>query len=401
MLYKNKVLLVAVIVLAIALSTFSFAAGVGANIFFNIGHPRIVTSTDAGSFQKLSEIWGILNHDYVDRDSLDLTNQVDGAARGMLASLNDPFTSYLDAEHYALESENLHGKFEGIGANVGMDAEGRVVIISPMPDSPAEKAGIKAGDIVVKVDGQAVDGLSLNELVLKIRGPRNTMVTLEVIHRGDTVPVIIEIIRGEIKLTSVSFKMIDDTAYIKINSFSDNTNDELLPYLKKALENDARDMIIDLRFNPGGLLDTVVAVTSNFLTDGDIVLHTVDSEKHKTTTRVRKDGILKNIPLAVLINEFSASGSEVMSGSLQDNKRAVLIGTETFGKGSVNITRPLSDGSAVIITVARWLTPSGRQIATDKIQPDIKVTLPDGHDVTSDDIQLQKTLEYLEQKTSS
>lgn len=379
------------VVLIIVLSAFSFIAGIGVAPFLGKVNLHRNTAENPIEFQKLTEIWGILKQDFIDKETLNMKSQIEGAIKGMLSTLNDPFTTYLDSEHYKLEMDFLSGKFEGIGAHVGLE-DSKIVIIAPMPGSPAEKSGIRPGDIILKINDQLIDGLNLNEVVSRIRGPKDTVVKLEVLHKGDTVPVEMEIIRAEIELKTVSSEMMGDIAVVKISYFSENTNENLKTEIQKALDHEARAMIIDLRFNPGGLLNAVVAVAGNFMKKGDTLLHTVDSQKNKVTTAVQEDGILKDMPLAVLINEFSASGSEVMAGAMQDNQRGVLIGTDSFGKSAVNIIRPLSDGSALVVTTARWLTPNGRQIGKDKIQPDIEVK-PSGD--PKKDGQLQAALDYL------
>ncbi len=389
---KRSRLFTFVVSLLLVLTAFSFLAGVhSATLVGRVG-PQANSAEAQAEFQKLVEIWGVLKQHYADRDSLNVKTQSEGAIKGMLATLNDPFTRYLDAEHYRLEMDDLHGKFEGIGAHVGLE-DGRVIILAPMPGSPAERAGIKPGDTIVKVDGQPVEGLSLNEVVLRVRGPRDTTVKLEILHRGDSRSVEIEVVRAEIALSTVFSQMMDNIAYVRIAYFAENTADELTPEIKRILDGAPKGMILDLRSNPGGLLDVVVAVTSNFLHEGDTIVHTVDSEKRTASTAAKEEGLLKDMPLVVLINEFSASGSEVMAGALQDNKRAVLVGTETFGKSAVNVIISLSDGSAVVVTTAHWLTPGGRQIGKDKIRPDIEVRPLEGE--TTEDVQLQRAVDYL------
>lgn len=381
--------------LVLVVGAFSFAAGLTAAPFFSeIGLPgggaQVTTN-----FGKVEEIYSILKQDFVDKDTLDARTLSEAAIKGMVASLNDPFTNYLDADHYKMETEFLSGKFEGIGANVGVQ-DSKIVIISPIPGSPAEKAGIRPGDTVLKVNGQSIEGMSISETVTLIRGPRDTAVKLEILHKGETAPVEIEIVRAQIDVKSVFSEMNGDIAVVKISYFGESTAQELRTEIPKVLANHPRGLVIDLRSNPGGLLDAVVDIASNFLNKGDIILHTVDSEKKKVTTSNREEGQLRDMPLAVLLNEFSASGSEVLSGALQDNKRATFFGTDSFGKGAVNIIRPLSDGSALVVTTARWLTPDGRQIGKDKIHPDFEIK-PQAD--SKEDVQLQAAIDYLKNHT--
>lgn len=385
------------VLLVLIVGAFSFAAGITAAPFFGDVSFPVGAGQVTSDFGKVEEIYGILKQDFVDKDTLDSGTLSEAAIKGMVASLNDPFTNYLDANHYKMETEFLSGKFEGIGANVGLQ-DSKIVIISPIPGSPAEKAGIKPGDTILKVNGQSIEGMSINQTVTLIRGPRDTAVKLEILHRGDATPVEIEIVRAQIDVKSVFSEIEGDIAVVKISYFGENTAQELRTEIPKVLANNPRGLVIDLRSNPGGLLDAVVDIASNFLKKGDIILHTVDSEKKKVTTADREDGQLRDMPLAVLINEFSASGSEVLSGALQDNKRATFFGTDSFGKGAVNIIRPLSDGSALVVTTARWLTPDGRQIGKDKIRPDFEIKpQPD----SKEDVQLQTAIDYLKSNPSA
>ncbi|MBI4330524.1 MAG: S41 family peptidase [Chloroflexi bacterium] len=389
---NTKSLFLLALILVFFLSAFSFFAGVGAAPFLSGGGGLQVNSGEiAAEFDKLPEIYAILKQDYVDKDTLTLKTLSEAAIKGMLSTLNDPFTNYLDASHYRAEMEFLSGKFEGIGAHVGLE-DSKIVIISPMPGSPAEKSGIRAGDTILKINGESTAGLTLNETVTRIRGPKGTPVRLEVLHRGDAAPVELEVVRAEIEVKTVSSEMKEGIGILRISYFAEQTAEGFREEVQKLLAENPKGIVLDLRFNPGGLLDTVVRVSTPFLKQGDVVLHTVDSEKNKVTTTAQEDGILKDMPLAVLINEFSASGSEVMSGALQDNKRAVLFGTESFGKSAVNIIRPLSDGSALVVTTARWLTPEGRQIGKDKIRPDVEIKPAERPD---DDVQLRAALDYL------
>lgn len=392
---KPRPLFIMGIGLILVLLVFSFLAGVhSAELVGRIG-PNASSGETPDDFLKLAEIWGVLKQYYVDKDILNPKAQSEGAIKGMLATLDDPFTRYMDAEHYRLEMDDLQGKFEGIGAHVGLE-DGRIVILAPMPGSPAENAGVKPGDIIVKVDGLTIEGLSLNEVVLRVRGPRDTTVKLEILRRGESQSIEIEIVRAEIALSTVFSRMLDDIAYLRIAYFADNTDDDILPEIQRILDKSPTGVILDLRSNPGGLLEVVVSVANNFLDEGDVIVHTVDSEKRTVSSTAKYDGLLRDTPLVVLINEFSASGSEVLAGALQDNNRAVLVGIDTFGKSAVNVIIPLSDGSAVVVTTAHWLTPGGHQIGKDKIRPDIEVRPLEGDE--TEDVQLQRALDYLKGK---
>jgi carboxyl-terminal processing protease len=319
----------------------------------------------------VGQAWDIVFQDYVDKDSLDAEALAEGAVKGMVEALDDPYTAYLDPVAYELSQEGLQGKFEGIGAFVATEDD-KIVIIAPVAGSPADEAGIRAGDVILEVDGRPTAEMSLTEVVLAVQGPKGTKVTLSILHQGETEPVLIEIVRAEIEVPSVRFEMMDDTAYIDITNFSERTAGELAPVMEEVKQQ-ASGIILDLRSNPGGLLDSVVGVASFFLNEG-VVLDVVDNEGKHFSYSV-EPGLATDLPMVVLVDEYSASGSEVLAGALQDYGRAVIAGQKTFGKGSANTLYELEDGSALYITYARWLTPDGRLIEGEGIQPDYVLDL--------------------------
>lgn len=335
----------------------------------------------------IEQAWNIIFNDYVDRIKLNPDELSQNAIRNMIETINDPYSAYIDPESYKLERAGLEGKYEGIGAHVTMKDE-KITIIAPIKDSPAEKAGIRAGDVVLGVDGKSTAGMSITEVILLIRGPEGTPVTVLVQHEGETEPVEITIVRARIEVSSVIFEMRETIAYIQITEFSERTNDELIQVLEKFSQNKPAGIIMDLRNNPGGLLDVVIDVVSHFITDG-VVVKVVDNRGNETILEVNKqETTITDIPMVILVNQYSASGSELTSGALQDYKRATIAGSTTFGKGSVNILRPLDDGSAIYITTARWLTPDGRLIEGKGIEPDYKLEL-EGEDA------IQWAIDYL------
>jgi carboxyl-terminal processing protease len=321
----------------------------------------------------IAEAWDVIVNDYVGKDGLDTNTLSQAAIKGMVEALDDPYSAYLDAETYQLSLSDLAGKFEGIGAYVAVKDE-QIMIIAPIPDSPAAKAGIKAGDIILGIDDKPASEMSLAEAVLYIRGPKGTSVRLLILHQGETEPEEIEIVRAEIELSSVYFEMRGDIAYINIAYFSERTNEELSPVLQSITQEAATGIILDLRSNPGGLLQTVVDVASRFLKEG-VVVDVVDNQGQHTASTVKPKGTTTDLPLVVLVDSYSASGSEVLAGALQDYARAIIAGTKTYGKGSVNILHQLEDGSGLYITTARWLTPNGRPIEGEGIDPDYELDL--------------------------
>ena len=321
----------------------------------------------------IEQVWNVIFSEYVDKDNLDPKVIRRGAIEGMLEALDDPYSSYLDTESYQLGLSRLEGEFDGIGAVITIMDE-QLTIIAPIADSPADKAGIRGGDIILEINGQPTAEMSLAEAVLRIRGPRETPVSLLILHQDDPEPEEIEIIRATVELSSVNFEMKGTIAYINISQFSERTDEELSPVLKSLSEEGAEGIILDLRHNPGGLLQAVVEVASYFLEEGTVVKVVTDQEEI-STLQVKSGKPTTALPIIVLVDNYSASGSEVLAGALQDHDRAVIAGTKTFGKGSVNILHQLDDGSGLYITTARWLTPDGRLIEGEGIEPDIELEL--------------------------
>ena len=346
-------------------------------------------------FERVEEVWQLLEQQHINRSDLDSDKISEAAIRGILESLDDPYASFLDAEQFSMESQDVHGSFEGIGAHVGILDE-KITIIAPMPDSPAEKAGIRSGDIILGINGDSTADTTLLEAVSKIRGEKGTTVDLLILHANETAPVTITVRRGVIQIDSVTFQLMpNDIGYIHISNFTESTKSEVERSLREFEEETTSGaLILDLRNNPGGLLNSVVDVTSLFIDDG-LVLYEIDGSGARKDWPVRNNRRKQDYPMVVLINQFSASASEVLCGALMDHERATIIGTKSFGKGSVNILRSLSDGSGIYFTVAHWFTPKGTLIEGSGIEPDVVVDIsPD----TLNDIQIEKALEILNQK---
>lgn len=337
----------------------------------------------------VDEAWSVIFHDYVDKSKLDPTALSQATVKAMLQTLNDPHTEYIDPETYQLAMSSLHGTFQGIGAQVGTKDK-QIIIIAPVPGSPAEKAGIQAGDAILEINGKPTSDMSLEQVVLSIRGPKGTTASLLVFHQGEPKPVKIDVVRADINLATVEFSMKGEFAYIQISSFSERTNDELTPVINDLTNKAAKGIILDLRSNPGGILQVVAEVASHFLKEG-VVVKVIDNEGKETTSSLVSGETVTDLPMVVLVNNYSASGSEVLSGALQDYGRATIAGTTTFGKGSVNILRQLSDGSGIYITTARWYTPKGRLIEGKGLDPDIVLNL------TGDDA-IRWAIDYLHTK---
>ena len=342
------------------------------------------------------EVWELLASEHVDRADFDTEEFTEAAIRGLIAALNDPHTNYVRPAAFGIENADIQGRFEGIGAHVSMNQDGRLVVVAPIADSPAEKAGIRPGDIIHEVDGESIEGLSLIEAVSKIRGQRGTIVRLLVQHIGESERVIIEVERGVIPLESVLVRTQPGAriAHIRLTNFYDNTADRLSETISELVDGGAEGILLDVRDNPGGLLSSVIDVTSLFLDDG-LILYEVDGKGDRRDWEVRRrDRLAESIPMVVLANQFSASASEILVGALQDHDRATIIGATTFGKGSVNILRQLDNGGGLFLTFARWYTPDGRVIDQRGLDPDIEII--DRDEREADIMQLEKAIETLE-----
>ena len=340
-------------------------------------------------FGRIFEVWKLLQEEHLFRDSMDPDSLSQAAVEGMLESLDDPYASFLTASEYAIETEDYHGSFEGIGANVGI-RDGDITIIAPLPDSPAERAGIRAGDVIREVDGEDTEGWSLLEAVSRIRGPKGEPVILGIERPEESVTL--TIVRDQVELRSVELDLLPgDIAHMTISTFSETTAGEVGEALSSL--GDARGLIVDVRNNPGGLLQSVVDVLSHFI-DGGLILYQVDGEGNHQEWEASAGTSLGETPLVVLINEGSASASEVLAGALRDRQEVPLVGETTFGKGSVNTLRGLNDGTGVYFTIARWHTPEGVLLEGEGITPDVEVVQDEDSD---DDLQIEAAVEVLEE----
>lgn len=334
-------------------------------------------------FRELWEVWRTLQQDYVDLKALDPKTFARGAISGGLKALDDPYTAYIPVDHYQLQLDELDGSFEGIGAVVNQRDQ-RIVIVAPLRNSPAERAGIRAGDALLAIDSVPTEGMSSSDAASRIRGKSGTTVTLRV-STGSALPRDVAIERAVIIVPTVTVNRLEGGAvHISLASFGRRTDDDLRRTLAGLDLDETTGIVLDLRNNPGGLLDTAVAVASQFLEDG-LVLYEVDRDGAESSQPVRPPGSATNEPLVVLVNRGSASASEVVAGALQARGRAVLVGEKTFGKGSVNVLRRLSSGAGLYVTTARWLTPDRRPIEGIGLQPEVVVQDDEG---TSEDEQL-------------
>lgn len=371
---KLKFLLIAAVALLVITASFVSGCIIGFN---NVPGPN---------YGLINQAWNAIFQNYVDPTKLDQATQSQGAVKGILDSINDPYSAFFDPAEYQLFQTDLESNFQGIGAQVALDDNNQPVIVAPLENSPAAQAGIKSGDIILAVDGQSTVGMSLTEVVLKVRGPAGTTVTLTILHSGDTVSVDITVTRAQINQSTVSSQMKGSLIYIRITDFGQNTNDELNTILENTDLN-TTGIILDLRSSPGGLVTAVVDVASHFIKDG-VILTLVDNKGNKTSEPVNPNGMYTDLPMVVLVDQYSASSAEVLTGALSDYKRATIAGVKTFGKGSYDTNIPLQDGSDIYLTIGRWLTPNGQLIEGKGIEPDYVLT------VTGDD-EIQWAINYL------
>ncbi len=323
------------------------------------------------------EAWALLNKEHIDRASFEPGAFEESAIKGLIDSVEDTHTAYVDPLVLQIEQTDLSGQFEGIGAHVRRREDGMIQIISPIEGGPAEAAGILAGDIILAVDGESIEGLELLEAVSKIRGPKGSIVSLTVKHIGQLETTIIEVSRDVIALPSVLLRSDpgDEITHIRITEFKGDTPMRLSEILNAELEAGSKGLILDLRSNPGGYLQQVFDITNMFLDDGIILLE--ERQNENVTWRASGGGLATNLPMVVLVNKYSASGSEILMGAFQDNDRATVIGEQTFGKGTVNVFRKLSNGGGLYMSVGRWYTPNKRPIEGEGLTPDILVTSRD------------------------
>ncbi|OGC07342.1 hypothetical protein A2526_02630 [candidate division WOR-1 bacterium RIFOXYD2_FULL_36_8] len=345
------------------------------------------------------QVLSVIKTQYVEKD-VDNTKLVYGAIRGMLTSLDDPYSRFLEPTAYSEMRMRMKGSYSGIGIYIGMK-EHQLIVISPIAGTPAEEKGLKPKDLIVKIDDKPTKDMALEEAVSLIRGKKGTRVKLSVMRKGFDEPKDFVIKRSEILIKSVEFKMMqDDIAYIKLNTFEkQGAPAEFKKAINSVKKDNAKGLILDLRGNGGGLLENAIEIGSMFIRSGAIV-QTVDRNGMNEIQYSTGDVIWVN-PIVVLIDESSASASEILAGALQDNKIATIVGTNSFGKASVQSVRMLQDNSAILLTIAKYLTPSGKDITKKGIIPDVEIKLPTEEaklkllEETGSDLQLDKAVKVL------
>lgn len=411
------------ILLFVAIGIFLFGVGYQAGVYntskgkvdranYSILNAEKPSNSSAKNvdFSLFWDTWSRVEQKFIDQKKLDPQKMYYGAIKGMVASLDDPYTFFLTPDENKKSKDELGGKFEGIGAQLGLK-DNRIVIIAPIKDSPAERAGIKAGDFVIKVDGKPTKGWTLTEAVSKIRGDKGTKVVL--ILERDGKETEFPVVRDQIHINSIDTEYISSSkctsncaqiAHVKVNQFGENTNtewDETVDEIaQKWNAKQIQAMVLDLRDNPGGYLDSSVYLASEFLPSNILVVKQESTTKgdENKEYRVFRQGKLLDIPLVVLINKGSASASEILSGALRDHKRAKLVGEKSFGKGSVQEVLDLKEGAGLHVTVAKWILPNGDWINGKGIEPQTKVEnkIDEANTLTNqNDMQLETAIQQV------
>ncbi|MEI8061023.1 MAG: S41 family peptidase [Candidatus Berkelbacteria bacterium] len=388
---KNNKKIAKIVLPIVALILFFYAGyGFGARHNSNYLPPSYIKNSSVGQpssvdFSLFWQTWSRLRDLY--NGSSDPQAMVYGAISGMAASLGDPYTVFLKPSDNDALTSDLSGQFEGIGAELIMN-NNQVTVIAPLASSPAEKAGIKARDVILEVNGSSVENMSLDEVISKIRGKAGTEVKLKIVHSGSDQPLEIIVTRQNIKISSVTYNMISVSgkkiAVIKISQFGDDTVSLADKYANQLKGDGVSGIILDLRNNPGGYLDSSISVASLLLPKDKVVVSEVDKNNSKTDYKADGNSLLLDYPLVVLVNGGSASAAEILTGAVKDNNRGEIIGEKTFGKGCVQQIEPLSGGAALKVTIANWLTPNGSQINKIGITPDIVVAAPTDSSSTAD-----------------
>lgn len=355
------------------------------------------TTADFGTFW---EAWDVINNNYLRNPSTTDQGKVQGAIKGLVDSLGDPYSEFFSPQVNQQFQQNITGNFGGIGAQLGMDPQGNLVVIAPLKGTPAERAGLKPEDEIVAIDATSTQGMSVDDAVSVIRGVEGTKVTLSILRTGWTKPQDFTIVRENIQVPNVEFEMKGQVAHITLAEFTQDSNALFYQALVKALAANAKGIVLDLRDDPGGYLEVAVNLAGYFLKPGTPIVKEVGRTVPEQDYAATGDGALADFPMVILINGGSASAAEILAGALHDDRGIKLVGEKSFGKGTVQELESLSDGSAIKLTVAHWVLPSGRILDHDGIKPDYEVSITDDDIKNKRDPQLDKAVEVLNAEIS-
>lgn len=362
---------------------------VGNLINKDIGQPKNI------DFSTFWTVWNLLHSRYVDNDELDTQNLIYGAIDGLVKAVGDPYTVFLKPKESEEFNQQISGSFSGIGIEIGL-RDNILTVIAPIKNTPAARAGLLAGDKILKIDDKMTEGMKLDEAVSLIRGPKGTRVKLTIFREKAKETKDVAITRDVIKIPTVDWKLLDENvAYLEILTFNKNVDLEFKKAAQEIIESEADKIILDLRNDPGGLLDSAINIAGYFLDADKIVTIEKFGDGRENQFRTQPNGQLKNYPVIVLINKGSASASEILAGALKDNRGVLIVGENSFGKGSVQEMAELPQKASLKITIAKWLTPSGRSIDENGIKPDVEIQRTE-EDIKADkDPQLDKARELI------
>lgn len=361
----------------------------------NVGVPSS-TGVSAADFSAFWEAWQLINDDYLNNPSTTNQEKVYGAINGLVDSLNDPYSEFFNPQDNQQFQQDITGDFGGIGAELGADTNGNIVIVAPLKGTPAEQAGLKPKDWIVGINGTSTDGMTVDQAVDLIRGPEGTKVTLSILRAGWSAPKDFTIMRAIIQVPNVDFEMLPGgIAHITLNEFTQDADTAFYQSLVKALSDNTTGIVLDLRDDPGGYLEVAVDIAGYFLKPGTLIVKEVGRAVPEQDFTAQGNGALANFPMVVLVNGGSASAAEILAGALRDDRAIPLVGEKTFGKGTVQELEPLPDGSAIKLTVAHWVLPSGRILDHDGLEPDYNVTST-ASTTSGEDPQLVKAVQVLQ-----
>ena len=385
-----------IVALAIFVSGYISANSIRTTLL-SVSPSEQVLEETSPDFEVFWEAWNRLQDSYYEGPQ-NVHDLVRGATRGMVASVGDPHTVYVDPDIARLDRERLEGSFDGIGVTVELDANGHLRIIRPLPGTPAERSGLRSGDVVISVNGIETRGRNLTDIIKQVRGPRGTSVLLTISRVGRAETIQLSVVRDQIIVPSVIPGIVKGYGYIRLTNFGDRTAEDLYNTLQDFRGENVRGVILDLRNNPGGFMESAIYVASEFVPRNTILVRERTRNEEERLFKSSKAPTLPDLPVAVLINGGSASASEIVAGVIRDYKRGVLIGETTFGKGSVQVPYSLSDESVVRVTVAIWLTPDGQHLDGEGIAPDFTLRFNGGELGTLEDNYTRAAIDVLEGK---